>query len=264
MTHKSNIGIDKIIEILNSQDIQQSLKVIQNTNVQLIPLIVELQKQATPVLQTINSVLLTFAEKATPYIEGFLLAQKAGVFDELKRIHNGLIDQGVDLKAYQNLSLEDLFFALKGQPESRFEEILNTKFGASLPTSTPVLAPGLDLKKLELLLHIIFLMLGIYNQIQQANQLSMKPEEIVELATKNAIEIYQQIEQQKQIVLPKILTTPKHENDCPCTNHLASVTPSDQTGEKKSLNGYEEDKVSSKNNEFPSNSPEKQNKEEWV
>ena len=85
MTNKSNIETEYVAKILNSPDIQRNLKTLENFNKELVPIVLELQKQAIPVLQTVHSALIAFAEKAAPYIEGFLLAQKAGVFDELKK-----------------------------------------------------------------------------------------------------------------------------------------------------------------------------------
>lgn len=267
MTNKSNIDTEYVAKILNSPEIQRNLKTLENFNKELIPIVLELQKQAIPVLQTVHSALIAFAEKAAPYIEGFLLAQKAGVFDELKRIHDGLIKQGVDLKEYKNLSLEDLFFTLKGQPESRFEEILKEKFGTSSPATNTTLTSSLDLKTLERILSIVFLVLGIYNQIQEANQPNLKPEEIAELAAKSAIETHQQIEQeqhQKQINPPRIHATPEHENECCCAHHHGSDIPQSQSRDAKRPIDNGENHISRNNREFLKDNHETQKKEEWV
>lgn len=267
MTNKSNIDTEYIVNILKSPDIQNNLKILEDLNKELIPVVLELQKQAIPILQTIHSALLAFAEKVAPYIEGFLLAQKAGVFDELKRIHDGLIKQEVDLNAYKNLSLEDVFFALKGQPESRFEEILKERFVTSSPTANTALTSGLNLKTIEYVLNIILLLLTIYNQIQEANQPNLKPKEIAELAAKSAIETHQQIEQeqhQKQINPPRIHATPEHENECYCAHHHGSAIPQSQSrGAKRPIDNGE-NHISGNNRELLKDDRETQKKEEWV
>ena len=266
MTNKSNTIID-LIKILESPDIQRNLKILENFNKELAPVALELQKQAIPVLQTVHSALIVFAKKAAPYIEVIQLAQKAGVFDEIKRIHNGIIKQEINLNAYQNLSAEDVFLALKGQPEEHFEQILEEKFGTLSPATNTTLTSGLDLKSIELFFNIILLILGIYNQIQQANQSNLKPEEIAELAAKSAIETYRQIEQEQQqacIEPPRVQTTPKHENECSCTHHHATeVSPSQHGHEKRPIDNGK-DQVTRKNREFLNDNQKTQNKEEWV
>ena len=190
-----------------------------------------------------------------------------GVFDELKRIHDGLIKQEVDLNAYKDLSLEDVFFALKGQPESRFEEILKEKFGTSSPTANTALTSGLDLKTIEHVLNIILLLLTIYNQIQEANQPNLKPKEIAELAAKSAIETHQQIEQeqhQKQINPPRIHATPEHENECYCAHHHGSAIPQSQSRNAKRPIDNGENHISGNNRELLKDNRETQKKEEWV
>lgn len=267
MTNKSNIDTEYIVNILKSPDIQNNLKILEDLNKELIPVVLELQKQAIPILQTIHSALLAFAEKAAPYIEGFLLAQKAGVFDELKRIHDGLIKQEVDLNAYKNLSLEDVFFALKGQPESRFEEILNEKFGSPPSTVNTLLASNFDLKTTEIVLQIIFLILAIYNQIQEANQSNLKPDEIAELAAKSAVEAYQQIEQkqqQAQVNPPRIQVAPEHADECHCTDkHTTSVSPCKNRTKEPSIDNGERQEPN-KNNNLLNNDAGTHQEEYWV
>lgn len=55
MTNKSNIDTEYIVNILKSPDIQNNLKILEDLNKELIPVVLELQKQAIPILQTIHS-----------------------------------------------------------------------------------------------------------------------------------------------------------------------------------------------------------------
>lgn len=266
MTKKSNTLID-LIKILDSPDIQRNLKILDAFNKEIDPFVQELRKISIPTLQAVHDSLGGLAKEIAPYIVIFQKAYETGLIDELERIHHGLINQNINLNLYGNLSLEDVFFALKGQPEEHFEEILKEKFGTSSPATDTTLTSCLDLKTLERILSIVFLLLGIYNQIQEANQPNLKPEEIAELAAKSAIETYQQIEQEqhhKQINPPRINATPEHENECCCAHHHGSDIPQSQSGDAKRPIDNGENHISGNNREFLKDNHETQNKEEWV
>lgn len=266
MANKSNTLID-LIKILDSPDIQRNLKILEAFKKEIDPFLQELRKISIPALQAVHDSLGVLAKEIAPYIIIVQKAYETGLIDELERIHHGLINQNIDLNLYENLSLEEVFFALKGQPEEHFEQILKEKYRTLSPATNTTLTSGLDLKNIELLLKIILLILGIYNQIQQANQSNLKPEEIAELAAKSAIETYRQIEQEQQqacVEPPRVQTTPEHENECSCTHHhAAEVSPSQRGHEKRPLDNGE-DHITRKNREFLNDNQKTQNKEEWV
>lgn len=215
-----------LIQELAHQDIKNQVSILNEAQKQLGTHFPDLMKNYQTHLSSIDTSFINFAKKACVIIN-IAEAYNAGVFDELRRIHSGLLRLNIDPSRYENISSEDIFFTLKNQPESKFADILRDKYGIE----PQKVSDQTKLAILSILIEVFFNILKLILDTQDSRTLSN--EEIIELAAKSAVEAYRQIDQEqqkKQINPPRILTSPKHPDECGCTHHHVCAIPPSKDG----------------------------------